>query len=73
MAFELVPLDNTEFAVIVGCATPGTEFDGAELNGTEMENGKLDGAVPPNIPVEPNGTGFGKELEGPEAVGLVVG
>ena len=73
VAFELVPLDNAEFPVMVGCATPGIEFDGAEFNGTEMENGRLDGAVPPNMPVEPKGTGFGKGLAGPEAVVLVVG
>ncbi len=74
MAFEVVPLDNAEFAVIVGCATPGrAEFDSAEFNGTEMDNGKLDGAVPPNIPVEANGIGLGKVFEGPVNVGPVIG
>ena len=73
MAFDLVPLDNAEFAVIVGCATPGTKFDGAEFNGTEMENGRLDGAVAPNIPGEVDKTGFRRKLEAPEAVGRVVG
>ena len=74
MAFEVGPLDNDEFAVIVGCAELGRGgFDSAEFNGTEMDNGKFDGAVPPNTPVEADALGFVKEFEGPEAVSLVVG
>ena len=74
MAFEVVPLDSAEFAVIVGCAEPGrAEFDGAEFNGTEIENGRFDGAVPVNTPVGAGAIGFAKEFEGPEAVGPVVG
>ena len=73
MAFELVPLDNAEFAVIVGCAEPGSEFDAAEFNGTEMGTGRFDGAVPLNPPVEADAIGFAKEFEGPEDVGPVVG
>ena len=74
MAFAVVPLDNAEFAVIVGRATPErAEFDSPEFNGTEMDNGKLDGAVPPNTPVEANATGFVKGFERPVDDGPVIG
>ena len=74
MAFAVVPLDNAGFAIIVGRATPErAEFDSAEFNGTEMENGKFDGAVPPNTPVEANATGFVKGFEGPVDFDPVIG
>ena len=74
MAFEDVPLDNAEFAVMVGCAEPGrVGFDSGEFKGTEMDNGKLDGAVPSNTPVEANAICVVKEVESPGAVCLVVG
>lgn len=74
MAFEVVPLDNAEFAVTVGCAEPGrAEFDSTEFNGTEMDNGKFDGAVPLNTPVEADAIGFAREFEGPEDVGPAIG
>ena len=72
MAFELVPLD-AGFTVTVGCAEPGSEFDTAEFNGTEMEKGKFDGAVPLNTPVEADAIGFAREFEGPEDVGPMIG
>ncbi len=74
MAFEVVPLDNAELAVMVGRAEPGRpEFDSAVFNGTDIDNGRFDGAVPPDTPVEANAIGLVKELEDPKDVGPEIG